>query len=57
LILKGKKIRLYQLTGIDPAEIVVPFTNDKIASYGQKINIGKELAVIFWEKLTTNFHR
>ena len=29
LILKGK-LRLCQLAGIDPAEIVVPFTNDEI---------------------------
>lgn len=31
LILKGK-LRLRQLVGMDPAEIVVPFTNAEIAS-------------------------
>ena len=29
LILKGK-LRLHQLAGIDPAEIIVPFNNDEI---------------------------
>ena len=29
LILKGK-LRLHQLAGIDPAEIVLPLTNDEI---------------------------
>ena len=29
LILKGK-LRLCQLAGIDPAEIIVPFNNDEI---------------------------
>ena len=29
LILKGK-LRVHQLAGIDPAEIIVPFTNDEI---------------------------
>ena len=29
LIVKGQ-VRLFQLTGIDPAEIVITFTNDKI---------------------------
>ena len=29
LIIKGK-LRLCQFAGIDPAEIVVPFTNDEI---------------------------
>ena len=29
LILKGK-LKLHQLAGIDPAEIIVPFNNDEI---------------------------
>lgn len=40
-------VRLYQLAEIDQEKIVVTFTNAEIASYGQKRNIGKELAVIF----------
>ena len=44
-------MRLCQLAGIDPAEIIVSFNNDK--NYGQKVNPGKELAVIFWERVKT----
>ena len=35
LILKAK-LRLCQLTGIDPTEIVIPFTNAEIASLWAK---------------------
>ena len=45
LILK-EKLRLYQIAETDPAEIVVPFTNDEIEKL--KMNLGKERAVIFW---------
>ena len=31
LVLKGK-LRLHQLTGKDPAEIIVPLTNEEISS-------------------------
>lgn len=31
LILKGK-LKLYQLAGVDPSEIIVPFTNFEIYS-------------------------
>ena len=52
LILKGN-LRLCQLAGIDPAEIAVPSIMVKLTNYGQKVNPGKELVVIFWERLTT----
>ena len=45
-IIKGK-LRLYQLAGIDPTEIIVPFTTDEIKSYGKTINHDKELVLIF----------
>lgn len=47
-------MRLHQLVGMDPAKTVVPFINTEIVSYGQEMNISKEHAGIFWEKLTTN---
>ena len=47
LIIKGK-LRLRQLAGIDPAEIIVPFTADEIKkSCGKTMNHGKELVLIF----------
>ena len=46
LIIKGK-LRLCQLAGIDPAEIIVPFITDEIKSYGQALNHGKVLVLIF----------
>ena len=53
LIIKGK-LRLRQLAGIDPAEIIVPFTADEIKkSCGKIMNHGKELVLIFWEKSIT----
>ena len=36
----------YQLAEVDPAVILVPFTNTETASLRQKINAGKERAVI-----------
>jgi hypothetical protein len=39
---------------MDPAEIVVPFTNAEMASYGPVMNTDKEHAVISWERLTTD---
>ena len=52
LILKGK-LRLCQLPGKDPAEIIVPLTNEEISSCGSIMNIGKELLLTFWEELAT----
>lgn len=53
LILKGK-MRLPQLVGMDPAEVVLPFTNSEMPHYGPKMNIGKEHEVISWERLTAD---
>ena len=47
LIMTGK-VKPRQLARIDPTEIVLPFTT--FPHSGQKINIDKELAVIFWER-------
>ena len=52
LIIKGK-LRLRQLAGIDPSEIIVPFTADEVKSCGKTMNHGKELVLIFWEKSIT----
>ena len=53
LIIKGK-LRLRQLAGIGPAEIIVPFTVDEIKkSCGKTMNHGKELVLVFWEKSIT----
>ena len=46
LILKGK-LRLCQLAEIDPAEIVVPFTNDEI----DKLRAESEL----WQRACSKF--
>ena len=46
LIIKGK-LRLRQLAGIDPKEIIVPFSTDKI----KKLWEDNEPWQIFWKKL------
>ena len=53
LILKGK-MRLCQLAGIDPAEIVVPFTNAEIASLWAENEHWQRVSGNFLEKLTIN---
>jgi hypothetical protein len=39
---------------IDSTEIVLPLLMLKLSHCGPKINIGKEIAIIWGEKLTTN---
>lgn len=56
LILKVK-LRLCQLTGIDPSEIVVLLLMLKLSLCGHKMSIGEVLAVMFWERLATNITR
>ena len=51
LILKGK-LRLCQLAGIDPAEIIVPFNNDEIDKLWEESEPVYEFVVIFWARLT-----
>ena len=53
LIIKGE-LRLCQLAGIKPGEIMVLFTNDEIKKYGKAKNPGKELVLILGEKLITS---
>ena len=52
LILQGK-LRLRQLTGKDPAEIIIPLVNKKFPPCERIINIGKQLLLTFWEQLAT----
>ena len=54
LILKGK-LRLCQLTGIDPAEFVVPFTNAELSSLWTENELCQTTCSHFFgERLTTN---
>ena len=50
LIIKGK-LRLRQLAGIDPAEIIVPFTADEIKNLWEDIEPWQGACAIFWKKL------
>ena len=53
LIIKGK-LRLCQLAGIDPAEIIVPFTADEIKKKLWEDNESWQKACAnFWEKSIT----
>ena len=55
LIIKGK-LRLHQLAGIDPAEIIMAFTAEEIKkSYGKTMNPGKVLVLIFWGEISSNY--
>ena len=49
LILKGK-MRLGQLAGRDPTEIILLFMMIKLTNDEKKVNPGKELVVIFFER-------
>ena len=51
LIIKGR-IRLCQLSGTDPTEIVVPFTNAEMALLWVENEHWQR--AFFWERLTTN---
>ena len=49
LILKGK-LRLCQLTGIDPPETVVPFTNDEIDKLWAESEPWQRACSNFWRR-------
>ena len=48
-LIQKAKMRLHQLEGIDPAEIVVPFTNVEMASLWEENK--------HWQKAFSNFFR